>query len=76
VSAREPRLRSRSYLLRVWLSTGKDARGWRASVKEVGRGERVGFASLEALVEYLKATVPEPVENTPPETLDGEAAPG
>ncbi len=55
--ARTPRFPYCSYLLRLWPASGESAAEWRASLEEVGSGERVGFASLEALVEYLKAIV-------------------
>ncbi len=45
-----------SYLLRVWRSEG--ATGCRASLENVATGERVGFASLAALMDFLEAHAP------------------
>ncbi|UCC85561.1 MAG: hypothetical protein JSV81_11895 [Anaerolineales bacterium] len=44
----------KAYLLRVWESSDKGKRLWRASVESPGTGERRGFASLEALFAFLK----------------------
>ena len=49
-----------SYLLRLWQESdekaaeGREAPVWRASLTSPTTGERVGFASLEGLVEYLQ----------------------
>jgi hypothetical protein len=44
-----------AYLLRLWqVRNGKEAH-WRASLQEAYTGERHGFASLEALFEFLRA---------------------
>jgi hypothetical protein len=49
-----------SYLLRLWQESNDDAAEgcersvWRASLTSPTTGERVGFASLEGLVEYLQ----------------------
>lgn len=39
-----------SYLLRLWRTLEGD---WRASLEAPGTGERQGFASLQALFEFL-----------------------
>ena len=44
----------RSYVLRLWRSSTEEGALWRASLEDVQTGERVGFASLEALMEYLR----------------------
>lgn len=42
----------RSYLLRLWCAdTG--GRCWRASLEDLRTGERIGFASLERLFDFL-----------------------
>jgi len=49
-----------SYLLRLWrvrsraASPSHEASIWRASLEHPHTGERVGFASLDDLVEYLR----------------------
>ena len=43
-----------SYLLRLW-RTSTDGQGvWRASLTDPLTGERIGFADLEALFEFLR----------------------
>ncbi len=51
----------RAYLLRLWrVSTnGED---WRATLERVGTVERYSFASLEALIEYLRGLTEAPPE--------------
>jgi hypothetical protein len=50
----QPRLRYHSYLLRLWqTSDGKNA-VWRASLQSPGSEERLGFASLEELLDFLR----------------------
>lgn len=44
-----------SYLLRLWRVEGGEQPVWRASLKGVGGGQKVGFASLEELFDYLRA---------------------
>ena len=46
-----------SYLLRVWLAGDSDQPHWRASLEDTHSGERIGFASLEAMWKYLKQQV-------------------
>jgi hypothetical protein len=47
----------RSYVLRLWRSSTEETADWRASLEEVQTGERLGFASLEALIEHLLTIV-------------------
>ncbi len=42
-----------SFLLRLWLAGTGDQPQWRASLEDTRTGERVGFASPEALYGYL-----------------------
>jgi hypothetical protein len=44
-----------SYLLRLWRVRDGQVPAWRASLKDAGTGERVGFGSVEELVEFLRA---------------------
>ena len=42
-----------SYLLRLWVVKNQEGSVWRCSVENVHTGKRQGFASLEALCEFL-----------------------
>jgi hypothetical protein len=42
-----------SYLLRVWLAGDGDQPHWRASLEDTHTSERRGFATLEAMCEFL-----------------------
>jgi hypothetical protein len=42
-----------SYLLRLW-RVGKEEAVWRASLESPHTGERIGFASLDALFAFLR----------------------
>lgn len=44
-----------SYLLRLWQFGSAGGKVWRASLESVQSGERLAFASLRALFEYLQA---------------------
>jgi hypothetical protein len=44
----------RSYLVRLWQVKGDEAAFWRASLESPVTGECHGFASLEALFEFLE----------------------
>lgn len=46
-----------SYLLRLWQIGDQDRPVWRASLQNSRTGETVGFASLEALFDYLQMEV-------------------
>ncbi len=50
-----------SYLLRFW-RTGPD-RPWRASLEDPRTGERWGFGSLEALQEFLRRRMSQPLHS-------------
>ena len=43
-----------SYLLRLWRVGDVEGPTWRASLKIVHNGEKVGFASLEDLFHFLR----------------------
>jgi hypothetical protein len=43
-----------SYLLRLWRVSDEEEPVWRASLKSAHSGERLGFASLEELFDYLR----------------------
>jgi hypothetical protein len=44
-----------SYLLRLWRVSDEEEPVWRASLKSAHSGERLGFAGLEELFDYLRA---------------------
>jgi hypothetical protein len=43
-----------AYLLRLWREKGGGTTQWRASLQDPHSGERVGFADLEELFDYLR----------------------
>jgi hypothetical protein len=43
-----------SYLLRLWRAK-EGEEGWRASLESAQTGERKGFATLDALFEYVRS---------------------
>lgn len=47
----------KSFMLRIWRVKRADATGWRASLESPLTGERIGFGSLDALVEYLRQEI-------------------
>jgi hypothetical protein len=50
----------KSYLLRLWETSEKGQRVWRASLEPPGSRQRQGFASLEALFAYLEEQTDRP----------------
>jgi hypothetical protein len=42
------------YLLRLWQVRSEDGIVWRASLESAHIGERIGFASLDALFAFLR----------------------
>jgi hypothetical protein len=52
-----------SYLLRLWRVSGAQEATWRASLEDPQTGERIGFASLDAMVADLRQqTEPTPIQ--------------
>lgn len=45
----------RAYMLRLWRAEAGPQADWRASLEDVRTGERHGFASLKALLAWLRA---------------------
>jgi hypothetical protein len=43
-----------SYLLRLWPVRSEDGIVWRASLESAHTGDRIGFASLDALFAFLR----------------------
>jgi hypothetical protein len=43
-----------SYLLRLWQIESKGRLVWRASLEDARTGERQGFASIDALLAFLR----------------------
>jgi hypothetical protein len=60
----------RSYLLRLWQERSEQPAmvTWRCSLEDPLSGQRHGFASLDALVSWLKAELAEPRQTGPAET--------
>jgi hypothetical protein len=50
----EGQLDYQSYLLRLWRAK-EGQEGWRASLESAQTGERKGFATLDALFEYVRS---------------------
>jgi hypothetical protein len=48
-----------SYVLRLWLAGDNDLPEWRLVLIDPQTGERCGFASLDALTDYLQARMNE-----------------
>ncbi len=46
-----------SYLLRLWCVPGERGATWRASLENPQTGERHGFASLDAMVAFLRRQI-------------------
>jgi len=44
-----------SYLLRLWQTSSQGEEIWRASLEQAGSSELLGFASLNALFDFLTA---------------------
>ena len=52
-----------AYMLRLWQDQDETNPVWRASLESPHTGERQGFASLDALFDYLRQRVDQPVDN-------------
>lgn len=50
----EEQLDYQSYLLRLW-RVSSEQEGWRASLESAHTGERRGFATLDALFDYVRS---------------------
>jgi hypothetical protein len=60
-----------SYLLRLW-RVGKEEAAWRASLESPHTGERIGFASLDALFAFLRQQIDDEAgEKGPVSPLNG-----
>jgi hypothetical protein len=55
----EPRRRYIAYLLRLWQVRCEEGTAWRASLESARSGERMGFASLNALFDFLRTRTEE-----------------
>lgn len=59
-----------SYLLRLWPTGDEGQTEWRASLDSPGTGERIGFASLEELFDFLRQqTGVSPAEDAGPDEM-------
>ena len=59
-----------AYMLRLWQVASDEELAWRASLESPRTGERRGFASLEALFEFLR----EQTESQPQSQAVGTAS--
>ena len=59
-----------SYLLRLWRE-GEETVGWRASLHDPRTGKRVGFATLDDLIEYLYHQVDASASTGEDEMIEG-----
>ncbi len=65
--------RYHSYLLRLWQTDSGKEGVWRASLEIPGSGDRQGFASLEALINFLETQIkPQKGQKRHPDTSWGE----
>jgi hypothetical protein len=59
-----------AYLLRCWQSSEEEMLVWRVSLEDPHTGERIGFATLEAAVAFLRerlwTTYQRPDDRQPP----------
>jgi hypothetical protein len=46
-----------AYLLKLWQVETADGPAWRASLEEIGDGQRKRFADIEALLQHLRDEV-------------------
>ena len=53
-----------AYMLRLWQDQDETDPVWRASIESPHTGERQGFASLEALFDFLKQRVDQQVDGS------------
>ncbi len=64
MTTQEPRYLA--YMLRLWQVRDNEKMIWRASLESPHTGERLGFANLEALFDFLSAEMGDPVCCAPP----------
>ena len=62
----------RAYLLRMWCPEHEESGCWSASLENSQTGERVGFASLEELFEFLMQVSEQPRKTVPPNQMERE----
>ncbi|MBN1642705.1 MAG: hypothetical protein JXA09_15830 [Anaerolineae bacterium] len=55
----EPRREYIAYLLRLWLVRREEGAAWRASLESARTGERLGFASVDQLFDFLRRRMAE-----------------
>jgi hypothetical protein len=60
MTKQQPQQRYLSYLLRLWQTSDGKGTVWRASLQSPSSEERHGFASLEELMQFLKAQAEQP----------------
>lgn len=63
-----------SYMLRLWQAPNQGEKVWLASLEDPHTGERLGFASLDALVAYLRERTAAAIQNSTHELPSGSTA--
>lgn len=58
-------LRYSSYLLRLWQEQGEQATTWRFSLDDPRTGERIGFAGLAHVIDFLRMQMEAQLESAP-----------
>jgi hypothetical protein len=67
----EEQQRYLSYLLRLWQIESKGQLVWRASLEDARTGERCGFASIDALLSFLREQTDVVTDSPKPEKATG-----
>jgi hypothetical protein len=63
-----------AYLLRLWQTEDDEGGMWRASLEGAHTGERRGFGSLAALVEFLRTRTAEVAATSPTDSTSAQNA--
>ena len=71
MAKQKPQRRYLSYLLRLWQTSDREERVWRASLESPGTGERRGFANLKDLFSFLQTQIEGRDERTRDRDLQG-----
>lgn len=65
------RAQYQAYMLRVWRDGGEAGNAWRASLESPHTGERRGFSSPEALINFLRLRLGPGAQSTLPDEQAG-----
>ena len=66
------RVTYQAFMLRLWQEPAEAGPVWRASLESPHSGELLGFANLEALCEFLKLRIDQPVQRS--QSVENSAA--